>query len=570
MPTPPKKSIKPNQAGLIKCLTGIKGFDEITNGGLPAGRPTLVVGAAGAGKTIFGMEFLVHGAMDYGEAGVFISFEETSEELTQNVASLGFDLKKLQADNRIIMDNIRVERSEIEETGEYDLEGLFIRIGNSIDSIAAKRVVLDTIEALFSGFSNEMILRSELRRLFAWLKGKGVTAIITAEKGQGSFTRHGLEEYVSDAVIFLDHRIENQISTRQMRVVKYRGSSHGTNEYPFLIGKSGFEVLPITSLSLKHEVSSERISSGIKRLDTMLGGKGYYRGSTILVSGTAGSGKTSLATNFAAEACRRGEKCLYYAYEESENQVIRNMRSIGLDLEPWIKNDLLRFIPINPASHGLEIHLALLHEEVSRFNPRVVIIDPMSALVSVSTTLHVRSMFIRLIDFLKSKQITTFITSLTPGNIAFEMTETGISSLMDTWLLVRDLETNGERTRGLYILKSRGMAHSNQVREFILSKNGIELKDVYVGAHGLLTGSARLTQEALEKSEALMRGQEIEHLQRLIEQKRKKLEAEISALQSELAAEEAETQLNLTNLRAANNQIEVTRTEMAESRQADN
>lgn len=558
-----------DMGGIEKCPTGIQGFDEITGGGLPKGRPTLLVGSAGAGKTVFGMEFLVFGATQFGEPGVFIAFEETAHELAQNVASLGFNLNKLEKEKKLILDHVRVERSEIEETGEYDLEGLFVRIGLSIDTIGAKRIVLDSIEALFSGLKNELILRSELRRLFNWLKEKNVTAVITAEQGNGTFTRHGLEEYVSDAVVFLDHRIENQLSTRRLRVVKYRGSAHGTNEYPFLINKDGFEVLPITSLGLQHVASSERVSTGVPRLDTMMGGQGYYRGSTILVSGSAGSGKTSLASHFAAAACRRGEKCLYFAYEESESQVQRNMRSIGLDLEPYVKEGLLRYEATRPGTYGLEMHLALMHEVVERFQPDVIVIDPLSDLLSVGSFEQVKGMIVRMIDYLKSCQITTLMTSLTTGGASAEETEIGISSLIDTWIMVRDLETDGERTRGLFVLKSRGMAHSNQVREFLLTDHGVELLDVYIGPAGVLTGSARLVQEARERNEGFMRTQEYERQNRLWEQKRKKLEAQMAVLQAELAGEAAEAEKVLSDLRGVEDRVTTDRVDMAQARQAD-
>ena len=355
---------------LPKTPTGVSGLDEITNGGLPRGRPTLVCGSAGCGKTLMAMEFLVRGATQFDEPGVFMAFEETAAELAQNVRSLGFDLDDLAARGKFCLDFVRVERSEIEEVGDYDLEGLFIRLGYAIDTIKAKRVVLDTLETLFSGLSNAAVLRSELRRLFRWLKDKGVTAIITAERGEGALTRHGLEEYVSDCVILLDHRVIDQVSTRRLRVVKYRGTAHGTNEYPFLIDEDGISVLPVTSLGLQHEVGDERISSGVPRLDAMLGGKGYFRGSTVLVSGTAGSGKTSLAAHLAQAACGRGEKCLYFAFEESPGQLMRNMRSIGLDLAPWLEKGLLRFHAIRATVHGLEMHLASIHKLVKEFEPR--------------------------------------------------------------------------------------------------------------------------------------------------------------------------------------------------------
>jgi circadian clock protein KaiC len=552
----------------MKVPTGIEGFDQITDGGLPRGRPTLVVGSAGAGKTLFAMEFLIRGALQYDEPGVFIAFEENAEELTQNVASLGFDVKSMEAAGGILIDHIHIERSEIEETGEYNLEGLFIRIGLAIDTIGAKRIVLDTIEALFSGLSNEMILRSELRRLFRWLKERGVTAIITAEQGNGKFTRHGLEEYVSDAVILLDHRIENQLSTRRLRVVKYRGSTHGTNEYPFLIGKNGFEVLPITSLGLKHVVSSERISTGVARLDVMLGGHGPYRGSTILASGTAGSGKTSLAAHFVNAACRRGEKSLFFAFEEAESQIIRNMRSIGIDLEPWVKNGLLRFEASRPAQYGLEMHLARMHQIIHEFEPKVVVIDPITDLVALGSALEVKAMLVRIIDFLKSHLITVFFTSLTTGGNALEQSEIGVSSLIDTWLLVREVEMNGERARGMYILKSRGMAHSNQVREFLLTDHGIELVDVYLGVNGALMGSARLAQEANLAVEAEVRKEDAKRRAMSLERKRKLIEAQIEALQADLAGEEAEFQMALENTQLADLRVRQAQAAQASARQA--
>jgi len=556
-------------SGILKVPTGIVGFDEITDGGLPQGRPALVVGGAGSGKTLFAMEFLIRGAVKYNEPGVLVAFEETAEELAKNVTSLGFDVKSLEAEGRIIIDHLHIERSEIEESGEYDLEGLFIRIGLAIDTIGAKRVVLDTLEALFSGLSNEMILRSELRRLFRWLKEKGVTTVITAEQGNGRFTRHGMEEYVSDAVIFLDHRIENQLSTRRLRVVKYRGSSHGTNEYPFLIGKNGFEVLPITSLGLKHAVSRERVSTGVARLDTMLGGQGLYRGSTVLVSGTAGSGKTSLAAHFASAACERGEKCLFFAFEESESQILRNMCSIGIDLEPWVKNGLLRFESIRPSQYGLEMHLARMHQVIREFEPQVIVIDPITDLVALGSALEVKAMLVRLIDFLKSFQITALCTSLTTGGSALEQSEVGISSLIDTWLLVREVEMNGERARGMYILKSRGMAHSNQIREFILTDHGVELVDVYLGPNGALMGSARLAQEANLAAEAEAQRQEVERQKIVLERKRKLIDAQIAALQAELAGEEAEFQKSLENTQHADQRTRQDRATIARLRQAD-
>ena len=466
-----KKQKEPSLTQLAKCPTGIKGLDDITNGGLPQGRPTLICGSAGCGKTLLAMEFIVRGAMEFGEPGLFVSFEENTEELTKNVASLGFDLAALIEKKQLALDHVYIERSEIEETGEYDLQGLFIRLGYQIDAIGAKRVALDTIEALFAGLPNELILRSELRRLFRWLKDKGVTAVITGERGEGTLTRHGIEEYVSDAVIVLDHRVEGQMATRRLRFVKYRGSLHGTDEYPFLIDEQGISILPITSLGLDYDVSSERVSTGIPRLDGMLAGQGYYRGSSVLVSGTAGTGKSSLAAYFADATCRRGERCLYLAFEESQAQIIRNMRSIGLDLEPWVDQGLLKFHAARSTLYGLEMHLAVIHKLTNEFQPSTVIMDPITNLSIVASESEVKSVMMRLVDFFKNRQITTLFTNLThPGEL--ETTTSGISSLMDTWLLLLSVESNGERNRIFHLLKSRGMAHSNQMREFLISDNG--------------------------------------------------------------------------------------------------
>ncbi|MCC6456004.1 MAG: circadian clock protein KaiC [Caldilineaceae bacterium] len=536
---------------LLKTPTGIAGLDEITGGGLPTGRPTIITGSAGCGKTLFGVEFLVRGITEYGEPGVLMAFEETAEELTANVRSLGFDLDQLVAEDQLVLDHVHVERSEIEETGEYDLEGLFIRLGFAIDSIGAKRVVLDTLEALFTSFPDPVILRAELRRLFRWLKEKGVTAVITAERGQGSLTRHGLEEYVSDCVILLDHRTTDQITTRRLRIVKYRGSSHGTNEYPFLIDEDGISILPITSLNLNHSVSTEHISTGVERLDAMLSGKGYYRGSSILVSGTAGAGKSSLAAHLAHATAQRGERTLYFAFEESEQQIIRNMRSIGLDLQPWVDQDLLRFHAARPTLQGLEMHLVTMYKLIQAYQPHVVIIDPITNFTAVGNEAEVKSALVRLIDNLKSKHITAFFTSLTSDTQNIEQTQIGISSLIDTWLLVRMIESNGERNRGLYVLKARGMAHSNQIREFQLTDRGIQLLDVYQGSEGVLTGTARLAQEAREQAEALVRWQEIERKQRELERKRQALDTQIDALRAEFRAEEEEMKTIISQVQNA-------------------
>lgn len=554
---------------LPKAPTGIQGLDEITGGGLPRGRPTLVCGGAGCGKTLLAMEFLARGAIQYGEPGVFMAFEETAEELAQNVLSLGFDLDQLAKQKKVIVDFVRVERSEIEETGEYDLEGLFVRIGYAIDAIGAKRVVLDTIETLFSGLSNATILRAELRRLFRWLKDKGVTAIITGERGQGMLTRHGLEEYVSDCVILLDHRVIEQVSTRRLRIVKYRGTAHGTNEYPFLIDEDGISVLPITSLGLEHVVSNERVSSGIPKLDVMLGGQGYYRGSSVLVSGSAGTGKTSVATSFADAACRRGERCLYFAFEESPGQIVRNLRSIGLNLGPWVEQGLLQFQAIRSTLYGLEMHLAAFHKLVTDFKPDVVVLDPIGNLVHSGTRAEASAMLTRLVDFLKVQGITALLTSLPSDSDNPESTDVDISSLVDTWLLLRNIELGGERNRAMYILKSRGMAHSNQIREFLLTDNGIELRDLYVGPEGVLTGSMRQAQEAREKASALLRQENIEGKERERERKRKALEARITAMRKEFEAEEEEAKRLSAQDEARERALREDREAMGRSRQAD-
>jgi circadian clock protein KaiC len=532
-----------NSQTLPKTATGIIGLDEITEGGLPKGRPTLICGEAGCGKTLMSLEFLVHGAIEFNEPGVFMAFEEKASELTMNVASLGFNLDKLQAEKKVRIDYVHIDRSEIEETGEYNLEGIFIRLGHAIDSIKAKRVVLDTLENLFSGLSNQTILRAELRRLFQWLKEKGVTAIITGERGEGkSLTRQGLEEYVSDCVILLDHRVINQISTRRLRIIKYRGSVHGTNEYPFLIDEEGISVLPITSLKLEKEVSSHRMSSGIPALDTMLGGKGFFKGSSILVSGTAGTGKTSIAAYFANECCNRKERCIYFAFEESPKQIIRNMHSIDVDLQKHIDKGLLKFYASRPTLYGLEMHLVVMYKLIKKFKPQVVILDPITNLITVGSVSEVKSMLIRLIDFLQEEQVTVMFTALTLNNIVNEQTDEGVSSLVDAWILVRDIEFNGERNRGMYIMKSRGMKHSNQVREFIITDKGLDLVEVYLGPEGVLTGSAREAQKLQEQTGEILRDFAVGSKDREIIRKRKVLEAKISSLQIEF--ESAEEELN--------------------------
>jgi len=554
---------------LLKIPTSIQGFDEITGGGLPKGRPTLICGGAGCGKTLFAMEFLVRGATQHNEPGVFISFEETEEELAINIASLGFDLDDLIVRKKIWVEHIQIERSETEQSGEYDLNGLFIRIHHAIESIGAKRVVLDTLESIFSELPNTLILRGELRRLFHWLKKKGVTTIVTAERGEGSLTRQGLEEYISDCVILLDHRVNDQSSIRRLRIVKYRGSLHGTNEYPFLIDEDGFSVLPVTSLGLNYFSSKKRISTGIPRLDTMLSGKGYFRGSTVLVSGTAGTGKTSIAAHFVEAACKRGERVLFFTFEESPSQLVRNMRSIGINLEPWVIKGLLQFHATRPTLYGLEAHLTTIIKLINKFEPDIIILDPINAFVIGDNQIDVKTMLLRLVDFLKMKRITAFFTSLTSSSDNIEITDVYISSLIDTWLLLRDIEIGGERNKGLYVLKSRGMAHSNQIREFRLTNHGIELLDVYVGPEGVLTGSARLSQQAKDDREQLLRLQEIRHKQIEIERKRKAMEAQIELLRSKFEAEESEARMSIDNEKARNEHFKQDQKKMATSRQAD-
>ena len=463
--------------GPVKAPTGIKGLDEITDGGLPAGRPTLVCGNAGCGKTLLATEFLVKGATRFNEPGVLMTFEETSAELAENVASLGFDLDTLTRRRRLFIDHVHVERSEIEDSGDFDLDGLFVRLAHAIDAVEAKRVVLDTIESLFASLPNEAILRSELRRLFRWLKAKGVTAIITAERGDSTFTRQGLEEYVSDCVILLDHRVTEQISTRRLRIVKYRGSHHGTNEYPFLIDK-GIVVLPITSIGLENVASTKRISSGIPQLDALLGGKGFYRGSSVLVSGTPGTGKTSLAAAFANAACTRGERAIYFAFEESASEITRNMQSIGVDLQRWVKKGVLLFYARRPTAYGLETHLATMHQLVDEVKPSIAILDPISNLTSMGNAGDVYATLLHIIDSLKNRGVTSFCTSLTEAGVSLEHTAAGISSLADAWVILKDMGSDGDRRRGLYVVKSRGMPHSSNIRELQLTATGIRLSDL--------------------------------------------------------------------------------------------
>ncbi|MGP3726272.1 circadian clock protein KaiC [Cereibacter sphaeroides] len=526
-----------SQLGIGKSPTGIQGFDELTLGGLPTGRPTLVCGSAGCGKTLFASTFLINGVRDHGEPGVFVTFEERPEDIVNNVASLGFELDKLIEEEKIAIEHIAVDPSEVAEIGDYDLEGLFLRLELAIDTVGAKRVVLDTIESLFSAFSNPAILRAEIRRLFDWLKERGLTTVITAERGDGALTRQGLEEYVSDCVILLDHRVENQISTRRLRIVKYRGTAHGTNEYPFLIDTDGFSVLPVSALGLLHQVHEERIASGVPDLDAMMAGGGFFRGSSILVSGVAGAGKSSLAAHFAAAACARGERAMYFSFEEAADQAVRNMRSLGLDLGRWRDAGLLRFMATRPTFYSLEMHLAVILREVMRFEPSVVVLDPISAFTESGDRLEVQSMLLRIVDFLKNRGITGIFTHLAHSQNE-ATTDAGLSSLMDGWVLMLNREVNGEFNRELYLLKARGMAHSNQVREFQMSDRGISLLPPHLGEGGALTGTARKAEEARLRRAEIERQTELGRLQQQIEQRRRRARAQIEALEAELQAEE--------------------------------
>lgn len=553
---------------LVKVPTGIAGFDEITGGGLPAGRPSLVCGSAGCGKSLMAIEFLVRGATQFGEPGVLMTFEESAADIRKNVASLGFNIADLVARKQMVVDHVYINRSEIEENGEYDLEGLFIRLGHAIDSIGAKRVVLDTIESLFSGLKNQAVLRGELRRLFAWLKTRGMTTIITAERGDGLLTRYGLEEYVSDCVILLDHRVIGQISTRRLRIVKYRGSTHGANEYPFLIDTKGISVLPLSSASMDYNVSNKRISTGVPQLDDMLGGKGFYRGSTVMLSGTAGTGKSSLAASLANATCSRGERCMYFSFEESEAQILRNMRSIGIDLAPHVQAGLLQFHATRPTVHGLEMHLVQLHRLVDDFKPEVVILDPVTNLATAGNIDESNNMLIRLVDFLRKRVITAFFVSLTSAGSTLENTDEGMSSIVDTWLLLSDIELGGERNRGLYVLKSRGMAHSNQVREFLITSQGLRLVPTYLGPTGVLTGSARLIQEAQDAAAEKSLREEIQRKQLVLDYRRQAVEAQIEALRAGFEAEKKEFGRAVASQQSITDQIVTDRLATAKSRQA--
>jgi circadian clock protein KaiC len=535
------KAAPPSPPRLDKCPTGIQGLDVITGGGLPRGRPTLICGGTGSGKTLIGMEFLIRGIQQHGEHGVFMSFEERATDLAANVASLGYDLTALTADKTLVIDQVTINRGEIMETGEYDLDGLFIRLAAAIDEVGARRVVLDTIETLFAALTNTHIIRSELRRLFGWLKEKGVTAIVTGERGDRTLTRHGLEEYVSDCVISLDQRVTDQIATRRLRIVKYRGSAHGTNEYPFLIDEQGVTVLPITAIDLNYPASRDVVSTGIAKLDSMFAGKGYFRGGSLLVSGTAGTGKSSIAAHFADAAGRRGEHCIYFAFEESPDQIVRNMRSIGIDLGSWAEKGLLHFAAFRPSTFGLEVHLSTMLKRIDEIKPRVVIVDPVSSFIAAGTDIDARSMLMRMIDLLKKRQITALLTSLTSAEHPVEQSEVGIASLIDTWVMLRNLEQAGERSRTLSIVKSRGMKHSNQARELVLSDQGVDLAEVFIGPDGgILTGSARVAQEAADRAAATAQVDDVARKEAAMLRRRKAVEARIAEMQADLAAEAEE------------------------------
>jgi circadian clock protein KaiC len=551
--------------GLEKAPTGISGLDQITEGGFPRGRVSLVAGSAGAGKTLLALEFLVAGARKYGEPGVLVSFEESVEKVTLNVRSLGFDLDQLQQDGLLTVMSFQVEPSEIIASGAFDLEPIFLMLDDAIQRIGARRIVLDTVEVLFGAFGDDSTVRAELNRLARWLEARGLTAIVTGERGTTSLTRHGIEEYVTDCVIVLDHRVTEEISTRRLRVVKYRGSAHGTNEFPFLISARGFVVLPITSVALDYRASDERVSTGVDRLDHMLGG-GVFRGSTSLVTGTAGTGKTSLGAHLVNAACARGDRALWVLLEESPAQVLRNMRSLGLDLKPWVDAGLLRIWSARPSAYGLETHLAVLAQLIEEVSPAVAVLDGIAGLANGASSSEVTSLVARQLDLLKSREITTMATSLGHGD---EASTIEMSSLVDNWLLLRNVEANGERNRLLFVLKSRGTAHSNQVREFVLTDHGIELVEVYVGAAGMLTGSARLAQEAVERDAEAQQADDLERHRRELRSTITEREAHLLAVQDQLAAERAEIDRIDRRERRQAAEAETDRQTMATKRWAD-
>ncbi len=557
---------KTSGLALKKAPTGIVGFDDVTLGGLPAGRPSLVCGAAGCGKTLFALTFLVNGATQCNEPGVYMSFEEQAEDLSINCASLGYDLDALKASGLLAVDHVRIDRAEIDESGEYDLEGLFVRLGYAIDTVGAKRVVIDTIESVFAGFSNPTVLRTELCRLFEWLKTRGITAIITGERGRDELTRSGLEEYISDCVVVLDNRVEEQIATRRLRIVKYRGTAHGTNEYPFLIDGDGFSVLPVTSSGLHRPVSNETVSSGISGLDAMLGRGGFFRGSSILLSGVPGTGKTLISCHFIDAACARGEHCMYVLFEESAEEVCRNALSVGIDLRRGVDAGLLRFEEARPSLHGLEMHLARMYRDVDQFKPTIVAVDPISAFRGPTTEVH--STLLRMVDLLKSRGITALFTSLRSGGSPLEGTDEGLSSLMDSWIKLMHVEEHGERNRVLYIIKSRGSKHSNQLREYCMTDTGVELIDAYIGPDGVATGTARISQEARERAAEERRRQDIARRRREHERRSHAIQRQLADLHAALEDEEAELQTLLTEEAAREARMGCDRSVIAQRRGA--
>jgi circadian clock protein KaiC len=554
---------------LPKAPTGIDGLDQVTGGGLPAGRPTLVCGPAGCGKTLLAMEFVYRGITQFDEPGVFLAFEEPPADLIANVASLGFDLARARAEGKLVIDHVDVSAGDTEQSGDWDLDGLLLRLGSAIDEVGAKRVAIDTIETLFGAFTDTAVLRRELRRLFGWLKDRGVTAVITGERGDGTLTRHGIEEYVSDCVIVLDHRVSEQASTRRLRILKYRGSHHGTNEYPFLIGETGLSVLPIASSSLQHTVSEERVSTGVARLDSMLGNGGYFKGSTVLVTGSSGTGKSTLAAQFCAAACARGERALYFAFEEAQGEVVRNMASVGIDLQEWIDKDLLRFRCFRPTLLGLEAHLFDLQKSVTDFAPAVVVEDPVSDLLRIGSKAEVSALLTRQVDFLKAQGVTTMFTSLCAGGREPGQSDQELASLIDTWLLVKTAEGDGELNRLLYVLKSRGTSHSNQIREFLLTAQGIELADVYVGPLGVLTGSARQAQEAQEAADRASRIDELEQRRVGLDRRRETVRAQAAALWREFEDEASIVNRLLANRSTGEDNRTGQRAEQGKMRRAD-
>lgn len=534
---------------LAKAPTGIAGLDEITAGGLPRGRVSLFCGGPGAGKSLLAMQFLMAGATEFGEPGVFVSFEETERELTENTASLGWGLPGLTKRNLLMVERVSVDRAGLAAAGKYDLEALFIRLDHAITAVGAKRVALDSVEALET-LGDEWLLRSELRRLFGWLRDRGVTAVVTAERGAGALTRHGLEEYASDCVILLDQRVRDEASTRRLRIVKYRGSTHGTDEYPFVIDADGFSVFPLTSLAPEYEASTERMVTGVQRLDEMLGG-GYFRGATVLISGEPGSGKTSLAAAVVRAACERGERCLYLALEEAPSQVVRNMRSIGIDLEKFMLDGTLSFVARRASEFGLEAHLTAIHKEVAAFEPTTVVIDPLSAFTGQA--LEVRSILARLIDYLKARSVTMFMTTLSDAE---HSGAGGVSSLADTWLNLSNHELAGERNRVIVVLKSRGTPHSNQLREFVLSDDGIKIVDAYAGEGGLLMGTARLEAQTRARAADQERGEALEADRRRVQARRTAVEAQIAALEAELETDLAAAGANIDERERRQAQLE--------------